>query len=243
MIKNDKRRLKYLTLLAGSYVTIILLTMFVENRVIVFLSFNIVTGTLIIPLAYSLSDIITEVYGYNEMRRIMWASIFILYAVAIVLYVLMKFPSPPSSKGIDNAYKIVFHPFLRDVFTYSIAALAGIFLNSYLLSKWKILIRGKYFWMRSLGSSAIGEFIFVLTFGILAFYGVFPLKELIGILTFSYCYKIICNLLTIIPSSFVVLLLKYREGIDTYDNGIIFNPFKLDSTEEYVNQNKEKETA
>ena len=220
-------RLKYLTILSSAYMAVVLLTMFIESRMISVFSFHIVTGTLIIPVTYSLSDIITEVYGYNEMRRLLWSSIFILYVIALVLYILMKFPSPPSAVELNNAYEMVVHPFLRDVFTYSVAAFAGIFLNSYLLSKWKILVSGRLFWMRSLGSSAIGEIIFTLVFGMIAFLGVYPLKDIVSIIGFSFVYKFISNLLAIIPASLLVQFLKRAENIDVYDNAVSFNPFLL----------------
>ena len=219
------RQPKFLILLAAFYVTVILLTMLVENRVILVGPIHVVTGTLVIPLAYTLSDMITEVYGYKEMRKLIWTSICVLYVVAGLLYLLMRFPSPIETRDVNQAYHVVLQPFTRDVFTYSIAALAGVFLNAYILSKWKIYLRGKSFWLRSLGSSAVGELIFVLLFGFLAFYGVFPLRELVEILTFSYMYKIICNLITVIPSAIIVLLLKRAEGVDTYDRGVKFNPF------------------
>ncbi len=219
-------RLKYLTFLSALYVTIVLLTMFVENKVIIIASFHVSTGTLIIPLTYTLSDIITEVYGYREMRKLIWCSILILYMVATLFFLLMHLPAPKSEINVTQAYNIVLQPFFRDTLAYSIAAVMSVFLNSYILSKWKILVRGKFFWLRSLGSSAVGEFIFMIVFGFLAFFQVFPFNELKEILFFSFCYKIICNLISIFPASVTVLFLKKSEKMDVYDVGINFNPFE-----------------
>lgn len=218
---------KYLILLAALYITVILLTMIVENRVINIGSLRIVSGTLVLPFAYTISDIITEVYGYKEMRSLIWTSIFILYFVAFVFYILMKLPSPSEAVNVNHAYQIVLQPFMRNIFTYSLAAILGVFLNAFILSKWKLLVHGKIFWFRSLGSSAVGELIFVIVFGFIAFYGVFPAEEIAGILIFSYIYKIICNLISIVPAAIIVSILKKSEKIDTYDFGINFNPFEV----------------
>jgi len=218
---------KYLTILIAVYMAIVLLTMFIENRMISLFSYNVVTGTLIIPFSYTLSDIITEVYGYQVMKKIMWSCIFVLYIVSLIIYIVMLFPAPITTQVQNHAYEIVFQPFARDVFTYSIAAITGIFLNSYIISKWKILIQGQLFWMRSLGSSAVGEITFTLIFGIIAFWGVYSFKDIISIICFSFIYKLICNLVTIIPSSIFVSFLKRSENMDVYDRDVAFNPFVI----------------
>lgn len=216
---------KYLSFLVVFYVTALLLTMFVENRLIYVFGFKVLSGTLVIPLIYLLSDMITEVYGYQEMRKVIWISIIMLYIVAGLLDLVMMVPS--SHDVTSRAYSIVFKPFQRDVMTYSVAAVLSIFLNSYILSKWKILIEGRLFWMRSLCSTGIGELVFILTWGFLGFYGVFPFKTLVSILVFSYIYKIICNLVMITPSAIIVGFLKRSENIDAFDLNTRFNPFRF----------------
>ncbi len=119
--------------------------------------------------------------------------------------------------GLSTSYK--------DIFTYSVAAFFGVFLNSYILTKWKILINGKYFWLRSLGSTLFGEAIFILTWGFLAFSGEFPIRELLQLMLVSYAYKAICNIITIFPSAILAFSLKKAEGIDVYDYNTNFTPF------------------
>lgn len=221
---NQVNKYKYFTLMASIYIALVMLTMVVENHVILLGSIKILSGTLVIPLSYAISDVITEIYGYYEMRRLIWISIIVLYSVALIICIIMQLPADMSNQE-NNAYAIIFKPFQKNVITYSIATFLGIFLNSYLLSKLKILISGKYFWLRSLGSTMIGEAIFITVWGFLGFSNMFSLKTLLGFMLVSYLCKIIYNLCAIIPTSLLVVMLKNAEGIDHYDRGIDFNPF------------------
>lgn len=224
--QENKSEYKFFVLLAVIYVMILILTMILENRVVVIDHIKILSGTLVIPLSYALSDVITEIYGYNQMRKLIWISILTLYLSASIIYLVMHLPTDNSNLQ-STSYKIVLKPFLSDVITYSIAALVSIFLNSYLLSKWKILTSGKIFWLRSLGATMIGEFIFILVWGILGFNNKFPMHTLLQFMVISYICKIIYNLVAIIPTSFLVVVLRNAEGRSSKDLNVNFNPFIL----------------
>lgn len=221
---TDKQEYKFFTLLAVLYTITLAFTIVIENRLILIGHLKILSGTIILPLAYAISDIITEIYGYKLTRRVIWVSIINLYFMATLVWIIMKLPTDFSFA--DRAYTAVLDHLPRDVITYSIAAFVGIFLNSYLLSKWKILVKGKYFWLRSLGSSVIGEAIFILVWGFLGFSNKFSFPVLFELMAVSYLYKIICNIVFIIPSSLIVVLLKNAEHLDQYSYGVNFNPFR-----------------
>lgn len=215
---------KYFAFMAILYVTMLLLTLVIENHTVLIFGQKILSGTLVLPLAYAISDIITEVYGYKQMRRLIWISFAVLYICAGIIFIVMNLPINPLSKE-NAAYDTVFAELPRQVFTYSIAALISIILNAYILSKWKILIRGKLFWIRSLCSTTIGEIIFILTWGFLGFSGKFPLKILLGLMLMSYVYKLAYNLVAVIPSAITVSFLKTAEKTDVYEYNTKFNPF------------------
>jgi|ERR1700677_4798782 len=158
--------LHFLSLFCALYVSTLILTMVVENRIILLGPLTFLSGTLIIPLSYALSDIITEVYGYKQMRRVIWISMICLYFCAIMISFILALPTDTTNLS-NLAYAVALKAFSKDVITYSIAALLSIFLNAYILSKWKIMLKGRYFWLRSLGSMAIGEAIFIITWAIL----------------------------------------------------------------------------
>tara|TARA_R110002167_G_scaffold93474_7_gene250502 strand:+ start:10334 stop:11077 length:744 start_codon:yes stop_codon:yes gene_type:complete len=230
LASTEKKYFKYLNILSICYILPIMLAMIVENRINVVMGITFVSGTLIVPLSYTFSDMITEVYGYAEMKRLIWASTIIMNIVALLVFIILKVPTPDIHKDlIDNhAYQIVLSPFARDVFGYTVSAFVGLIINSYLLSKTKIKVKGKFFALRSLASSAIGEIIYILIFTLLVFYGDYPLGTLVELMLVAFAYKVICNIVLVIPSAMAVKKLKKIEGMDNqYDVGVNYNPFKV----------------
>ena len=226
MQKTHPEHHKYLTLLSIFYVIILLVTLVVENRVIMLGSMHLLSGSLILPLSYALSDVITEVYGYRVMRRLIWQSLVVLYVVALVIFLILLTPTD-TSNSIDLAYNASLKFLPANIITYSIASVSSIFLNSYLLSKWKIRLHGRFFWMRSLGSTLIGELIFILVWSAIGFVGVFPLKELLQIMVMSYLCKFVYNIIMITFAAMLAARLKRVENTDIYDRSVNFNPFSL----------------
>src|SRR4029079_1592251 len=105
----------------------------------------------------------------------------------------------------------------------------GAFFNIYFLSKWKMLVKGKYFWLRSLGSSAIGESVYTLFVVSLLNFGMVSFKGFINILCISYAFKLAFDTIAVIPASFLANFLKKTEGVDVYDFAQNFIPFKYKS--------------
>jgi len=94
-----------------------------------------------------------------------------------------------------------------------IAILSGAFINSYALMKWKILLKGKYFWLRSMGSSAIGEFIFTFIAYIMEFSGITSLQNILQLIAISFAVKIILDPLLVVPAMIFVKILKKLKAL------------------------------
>ncbi len=63
---------KYLGFLTLAYTVLLLLANWFDPRLIQLFGFTTDAGTLIFPLTFLLSDLITEVYGYKYTRRAIW---------------------------------------------------------------------------------------------------------------------------------------------------------------------------
>lgn len=81
----------------------------------------------------------------------------VYYVSLLFVFLSINLPAFTKYPEYAHAYNIILHLLLRASIANAIAIAIGSFFNIYLLSKWKMLIKGKYFWLRSLGSSAIGE--------------------------------------------------------------------------------------
>ena len=49
-------------------------------------------GTLLFPISYIFGDILTEVYGYQRSRQVIWAGFFSLVLAALFFYIISILP-------------------------------------------------------------------------------------------------------------------------------------------------------
>jgi uncharacterized integral membrane protein (TIGR00697 family) len=226
-MKQNKGMYKYFTSLSMLYMTIKLITVLLIYKVIVVFGFSATASTLVMPFWFFLGDIITEVYGYKAARRLIWAAIFCQCIFALVCAGMIKLDSPIFWTG-QAAYDQVLGKLPKVAFASSLAIMCGAFINAYALAKWKILLKGKYFWARSLGASSIGELIFTALAYLIEFSGIVPIPALVQLMMISFVVKLILGPLLVIPAMIITSILKKLEGIDVYDYCTNFNPFKLD---------------
>jgi uncharacterized integral membrane protein (TIGR00697 family) len=210
------------------YLTADLLSLVFTYKFIQFGSVFFSAEALIFPITYTITDIIAEVYGYSEARKTIWLVFLFDFIFALGAYLLTLVPSPDLHTQLT--YNEVFKSLLRGTVAEVFGVLSGIFINIYAITKLKIFTKGKYFWLRSIGSSLIGEFILVIVSMPIMFSGVVSGTNLTKIIFYTYTYKIIFAFMAAIPATFIVLTLKRKENIDIYDNNIKFNPFIFSDT-------------
>lgn len=213
------------------FMTIKLTTIVLIYKIIHIGHFSASASTLVIPLWFLMGDVITEVYGYKIARHIIWIAVICQFIFAFLCSSLISF-SPALILNHQDAYSQVLGKLPRVTFASSLAIIGGAFINVYVVSKWKILLKGKYFWLRSLGATAVGELVFTTAAYLIEFLGVVPYTALFQLMIISYIIKLILNPLLIIPSQIIATTLKRLEGIDTYDYGTNFNPFKINFNDE-----------
>ncbi len=219
---------KYLNPLSMLYMTIKLMTAVLIYKIISIGSFSASASTIIMPLWFVIGDIITEVYGYKLAKQLIWIAIIFQFLFAFACSGLINLNAPMGWPHQD-AYNQVLGKLPRVALASFMAIVSGAFINAYIISKWKIILCGKYFWLRSLGASAAGELFFTIIAYTTEFGGILPFQKLIHLIIISYVIKLILNPILIIPSSFLVFLLKKYENIDKYDVGVNFNPFMIDT--------------
>jgi hypothetical protein len=187
-------------------------------------------GTLLFPVSYIFGDILTEVYGYKRSRRVIWAGFACLALSAFIFWIVRMMPGEVTWQGYagDAAYDAI----LGGMSTGGIvlASLAGYwtgeFTNSFTLAKMKILTNGRWLWMRTIGSTLIGEFVDTLIFVVIASaFGVFPWSLFLTLMLTNYLFKCGVEALMTPVTYAAVGALKRVENEDYYDRGTNFNPF------------------
>ncbi len=181
-------------------------------------------GTLLFPLSYIFGDILTEVYGYRRSRKVIWVGFFSSFLLSATFMVVGALP-PGAGWDRQDAYDSILGLTPRIVVASLIAYWAGEFSNSYTLAKMKIMTGGRMLFLRTIGSTVVGEGIDTLLFVSLAFTGVIPTGPLREIFFSNYVFKVGVEVLATPLTYLVVNRLKKAEGCDVYDYGTDFNPF------------------
>ena len=181
---------------------------------------------IIFPLSYVIGDILTEVYGYQQARRVIWLGFLCNLIAVVAIWVGKVLPSAPVFEA-QSAYERILGSTPRFLLASFVAYLAGEFANSFVLAKMKIRTRGRWLWMRTIGSTLVGQGIDTLIVLTIAFAGVLPFSVLGTMISSHWLVKTAYEAVATPLTYGVVGYLKRKEGIDVYDYGTDFNPLRV----------------
>ncbi len=182
-------------------------------------------GILFFPLGYVLGDILTEVYGYARARRVIWAGFAALLFMAFMSWAVVAMPPAPGWDGQD-AYEKLFGQVPRIVLASITAFWAGEFVNSFVMARMKIWTKGRMLWTRTIGSTIVGQGVDSLLFYPIAFWGVWTSDQVMTVMVTNWGLKVGWEIVLTPVTYAVVGWLKRREGVDVFDEGTNFTPFK-----------------
>ncbi len=199
-------------------------------------------GVLFFPVSYIIGDVMTEVYGYANARRCIWAGFFALLFMVVMSVVVVAIPANPEwalasathliegrqvTAPNQAAYESVFGQTPRIVLASVCAFWAGEFVNSFVLARMKILTSGRHLWARTIGSTFFGQGVDSALFYPLAFLGVpgFTPQSIMVLVVTQWVIKTMWEAVLTPVTYGVVGWLKRREGVDVYDRGTEFSPF------------------
>jgi uncharacterized integral membrane protein (TIGR00697 family) len=182
-------------------------------------------GILFFPLGYVIGDVLTEVYGFARARRCIWVGFSAMLFMAFMSWVVVSLPPAPGWTG-QAAYESVFGQVPRIVFASIVAFWAGEFVNSYVLARMKVWTQGKHLWSRTIGSTVFGQGVDSLIFYPLAFWGIWSSSQVLTVMVTNWGLKVLWEALLTPVTYVVVNTLKRHEGVDLFDEGTDFTPFR-----------------
>jgi len=217
------KNFKYLGSISVFFVSVLLISNIASTKIVDLKWFVFDGGTLLFPLSYIFGDILTEVYGYKRTKRVIWLGFFMALLMSLVFIIVGKLPSAPGWNN-QGAYDLILGLAPRIVIASLIAYACGEFSNSFVMAKMKILTKGKMLWVRTIGSTLVGEFIDSILFIVIAFWGILPNSLLITLIISNYIFKTAIEIIFTPVTYKVVGFLKKKENEDYYDNDTNFNP-------------------
>ena len=186
-------------------------------------------AVLIFPISYILNDCFTEVYGYRKTRMVIWMAFLMNFFVVIFGQIAVWLPAAGFWQGGDH-FNFVFSMAPRVAGASLMAFLVGSTLNALVLSKMKVASGGRGFGWRAIVSSLAGEICDSLVFMPIAFWGT-PWKALVMMMVVQVSFKVLYEIVVLPLTAVVVGRIKTAEGIDVFDEGISYNPFKIKDLE------------
>ena len=220
---------RYYEFVMAAFVTVLICSNLIGPAKIVqfdWLPFAFGAGVLFFPVSYVFGDILTEVYGYARARRVIWAGFGGLLFASVMASVVVALPPAPFWEN-QKAYEIAFGTTWRIALASMFAYFCGEFVNSYVLAKMKILTQGRWLWMRTIGSTIVGEAVDSLIFYPLAFLGRWPLHQVLLVMATNYALKVGWEALMTPFTYRIVNALKRAESEDYFDRQTDFTPFSL----------------
>ncbi|MCL2478814.1 MAG: queuosine precursor transporter [Treponema sp.] len=187
-------------------------------------------GTLLFPLDYVIGDLLTEVYGFRIARRAIWIGFFTLAVSALLFFIIGVLPGEQTWEGYagEEAYRAILGGMSSGgIIIASLSAyVIGNYSNSVIMSLMKVFMKGRILWMRTIGSSVVGELLDSLTFiSIASLAGVFPWSLFVNLVFTNYILKLSIEIIVTPISYLVIGTLKKMEGLDVYDHGVSYTPF------------------
>jgi len=220
------RRFRYLDVITAAFAVALILSNITSTKILSLGWFSFDGGTILFPLVYIFGDILTEVYGYARARRVIWIGFAMNLLMVVTFWAVQKLP-PALDWGLQESFDNILGVIPRIVLGSLCAYLVGEFLNSYVLAKLKVKTKGKFLWLRTIGSTVVGQFADTTVFLLIAFAGVLPWDLVWIIWVSNYIFKILVEIILLPVTYRVVGWLKKKEDEDHYDSDTDFNPLAV----------------
>lgn len=234
--RTAPRQYRYFDLVMVLFVTVLITSNIASSAKIVDWGFSFArvrmafdAGTLLFPVSYIFGDVLVEVYGFRNSRRVIWAGFAMLALSAVLFSIVRGMPGEgnwQTSAG-QKAYEAILGGMSSGgiVLASLLAYLAGEFSNSIIMAVMKVATKGKWLWMRTIGSTIVGEGVDTLIFVLVAsLAGVFQWEVFASLVLTNYLFKVGVEVIFTPITYQVVRFLKKSENEDFYDIGTRFSP-------------------
>jgi uncharacterized integral membrane protein (TIGR00697 family) len=213
---GDSWQPKLLPYFAVAMVALMLVTNVLNLKFIDIGGVSVIGSQLIYTFSLILADVMAEVYGYKRVRRLLYMNLacIVFYVVAVQIVVM----APPARDYTgDAAFRAVFAQTPRIAVASIIAYFVTELVNSFIMSRLKVLLSARYFYGRATVSVAIAQIINAIAFFGLAFAGVLPLRAIVSAAAISWLTVILCEVVILPLTKRLAGLVKQHEGVEHYD--------------------------
>ncbi len=224
-VARERYSIRFLAV-AGLFVSCLIAANLIAVKLVSLWGFLLPAAIVIFPISYILGDVLTEVYGYREARRVIWLGFGCNLVVVVSIWIGQVLP-PASFWDGQSAYERILGQAPRILGASFLAYLIGEFANAYVLARMKVATGGRWLWTRTIGSTVIGQGLDSTVFITVAFAGIIPVPALASAIVTQWLVKTAYEAAATPLTYTVVGFLKRADHQDAFDRDIRFNPFTL----------------
>ncbi len=225
-INSNARYSSWFVIVVAIFITSLIVANITSVKLIGVLGLVLPAGVIIFPVSYITGDVLTEVYGYSQARKVIWLGFFCNLLAVAAIWVGQIIP-PVSFWDGQTAYERILGYAPRLLTASFLAYLVGEFFNAYIMAKMKIATKGRWLWTRTIASTLVGQGIDSLIFIVLAFAGTLSTRALVLAVITQWLVKSAYEAAATPVTYKVVGFLKRHEGLDVYDDDTRFNPLLI----------------
>ena len=222
---NSLKR-SYFSTICSLYITMALVSLVLGFKVVHFGHFLISGAAFVLPFRYLLGDVLAEIYGYHVAKRQIWNLLLVCFVFSLIAKAVIALPSPAywtHQAAFDFVLGKAFHVFV----VASLGFLVGAMLNIYVLSRFRIMLKGRYFIIRSFFASIVGELTqYIIALSIL-YYSIFPPLKIAQLIFSDYLTQILFVSILTPFATILVIWLKQVDPLRVDSETIDFDPFKM----------------
>lgn len=216
----------WFVVIVGLFVTSLITANIIAVKLVDIAGLIVPAGIIVFPISYIVGDVLTEVYGYKQARRVIWLGFLCNLIAVLAIIAGQRLPAAAFWQG-QEAYETILGYTPRLLLASFSAFLVGEFANSFVLSRLKVATEGRFLWLRTIASTVVGQGLDSLIFIGLAFIGTTPAAALLTAIITQWLFKVIYEAAATPLTYAVVRFIKQQEGVDVYDKAISFNPFSF----------------
>ena len=205
-----------LTILSGIFIAGLLAANLLGSKITVLFGVAVSVGIFSYPLTFMITDAISEVYGKEKTKQVVYAALIAQVLVLGLVWLSIKLP-PADRFTLNEEYVQVFSGSIRMIIASLIAFIISQLHDIWAFEFWKAKTKGKFLWFRNNASTFVSQAIDTLLFMFIAFYGISDKFTVAFILHLSFSFWLFKIVFAVIDTPFVYGLVSWLKKDDVSD--------------------------
>ncbi len=168
-------------------------------------------SALLFPITYIMGDVIAEVYGFKKAKLVIFIGFLCNAFMVLYFQIAIKLPSANTWK-LQESFEAILSTTPRMLIASLSAYLIGSLSNAYIMQVIKKITKGKHLWIRTIGSTIVGEFLDTIIFSTIAFVGNIPFNVLVTMMVCQFLWKVLYETISTPVTYYVIKKFKTIEN-------------------------------